>query len=302
MQKVIELCEKAGATTRNEDGSLAIVPPEETGLPSFLIQKSDGATLYHTSDLATIRYRLDEFQPKRIVYFVAEQQSLHFKQLFWLAEKVGLDKAKLEHASFGMVRLPEGTMSTRKGNVVRLSALLDEGHERALQVIQEKKPDLPEVEWDSLAEAVGVGAIIYADLGKDRTKAVVFDWDTALSFEGQSGPYLQYAYARACAILRKAELQEFTVSLIKEKEEKNLLKTLLRFEDVLGQSVLEAKPSYVAQWLFDLATVFNKFYTTQPVLKAEGEVRESRLALVKIFAETLGKGLGLLGMKAPEKM
>ena len=302
MEQAANLCEKNNLVTKNPDGSWAIVPPEDTNLSSFLIRKSDGATLYHTSDLAAIRYRLDTWQPSRIVYFVAEPQSLHFRQLFWLAEQLGwTKKTKLEHAVFGMVTLPTGQMSTRKGNVVKLEDLLNEAHAQALKILDEKQPDLAKAEKEKLAEQVGVGAVIYEDLSRDRTKNIAFDWQTALNFEGQSAPYIQYTYARALSILRKTEVVPTVVSF-DNPYEIALTKKFLLAQEVVQKVVAEAKPSYLAQWLYDLANDFNKFYANVPVLKSEGEALASRLALVKATTQILKEGLKLLGIKAPEQM
>lgn len=302
MEQVANLCAKKNLVTKNDDGSWAVIPPEETNLPSFLIRKSDGATLYHTSDLAAIRYRLDSWNPDRIVYFVAEPQSLHFRQLFWLAEQLGwTQKTKLEHAVFGMVTLPSGQMSTRKGNIVKLEDLLNEAHAQALKILHEKKPDLPQDDWKDLAEKVGVGAVIYEDLSRDRTKNITFDWKTALNFEGQSAPYIQYTYARAQSILRKAEAEPKVVRYT-DPHEIALIKKILTAQETIQRVVAESKPSYLAQWLYDLANDFNKFYANVPVLKSEGDELTSRLALVRVVAETLREGLSLLGIQAPEKM
>ncbi len=301
MSQVVDMCEKANLVTKNEDGSWAIVPPEESGVPSFLIRKSDGATLYHTSDLAAINYRLQTWNPARIVYFVAEPQSLHFRQLFWLARQLWGEKSNFEHAVFGMVTLPSGQMSTRKGNTVKLEELLNEARDRALRVLEEKQPDLPKNEWENLAEKIGVGAVIYEDLSKDRTKNITFDWDSAINFEGQSAPYIQYTHARAMSILRKSDAQPEVVNY-SDPYEIALIKRFLQAGEVLERVVEEAKPSYLAQWLYDLANDFNKFYANVSVLKSEGDALRSRLALVKATTDLLGRGLGMLGIHAPEKM
>lgn len=303
MEGVVEACEKLEHLEKNADGSWAVVPPEETKLPSFLIRKADGATLYHTSDLAAIWYRINEWGAGRVVYFVAEPQSLHFRQLFWLVGELGWGvNTKFEHASFGLVRLPEGKMSTRKGNIVRLEELLDEAVRRARAELEKRGV----TDEGGLAEAIGVGAVIYEDLYKDRTKHVVFDWNEALSFEGQSGPYVQYAHARACAILRKAEevgVRGEKMEKVSEAREKELIKKMVQLEEVLERTVREAKPSYLAQWVYELASEFNAFYANVPVLGVEDEVvRKSRVVLVGAVRKCLAKGLGLLGLKAVERM
>jgi arginyl-tRNA synthetase len=237
---------------------------------------------------------------------VGAEQSLYFTQFFKAIELLGI-KVKCVHVPFGMIRLPEGRMSTRKGRVIFLEDLLSEAIERAGEIVKDR--DLSDEEKQEIARLVGVAAVKYADLSQDRTKDIVFDWKKMMALEGNSGPYLQYAYTRAASIMRKSgeddigELENLDPSALTEEEETALLREIARFPEVIKQAAGDYKPNYIANYLFSLSQVFNRFYVNCAVLKAETPVlKDSRLALVAMTAYVIRKGLSLLGIDCPEKM
>jgi arginyl-tRNA synthetase len=285
----------------------------------LIIRKSDEATLYSTRDLATIKHRLRAYKPDKILYVVGSEQKSYFEQVFIAAEKLGYitpeQKKSLVHVSFGMVSLPEGKMSTRKGRVVFLEHVIEEVTKMAEKTIEAKNPELKNRE--QIAKQVGIGAIKYADLSRDRIKDIRFDWSEMLSFEGDTGPYIQYTHARACSILRKgnfgkkASLDAFQqkvakskidTSLLSDPKEKAMVRKLCEFPETIMRASQDNKPHYIASYVFSLATLFNEFYQSVPVLRAEGSLRSARLALVMAAKEVLKKGLYLLGIEAPEEM
>ena len=284
-----------------------LIPLERYGIRAPLIlQKSDGTSLYATRDISTLKYRIEKWKPSRVLYVVGAEQRLYFSQIFKAFELLGID-ADCVHVAFGLIRLPEGRMSTRKGRVIFLEDLLDEAVERARDIVRER--DMAEDEKDAIARLVGVGAVKYADLSQDRTKDVVFDWKKMLALEGNSGPYLQYAYTRAASIIRKSgesdltALREIDPGILLNDEETTLLWEIAKFPEVIRQSAKDYKPHYIANYLFALSQVFNRFYVNNAVLRAETTVlRDSRLALVGWVRYVLRRGLGLLGIECPERM
>jgi arginyl-tRNA synthetase len=290
-----------------EQEKVVLIPLESHGIRAPLIlQKSDGTSLYATRDIATLKYRIEKWKPSRVLYVVGAEQRLYFSQLFKAFELLGID-AECVHVAFGLIRLPEGRMSTRKGRVIFLEDLLDEAVERARSIVQER--DMAEDEKEAIARLVGVGAVKYADLSQDRTKDVVFDWKKMLALEGNSGPYLQYAYTRAASIIRKSgesdltALREIDPGILLNGEETALIWEIAKFPEVIRQSANDYKPHYIANYLFALSQAFNRFYVNNAVLRAETPaLRESRLALVGMVAHVLRRGLGLLGIECPEKM
>lgn len=274
----------------------------------LIIRKSDEATLYQTRDLATIKYRLKEYRPDKILYVVGSEQKSYFQQVFSAAEKLGYitpeQKKDLVHVQFGMVSLPEGKMSTRKGRVVFLDHVIEEVTKMAEKTIEAKNPGLKNRE--QVAKQVGIGAIKYADLSRDRIKDIRFDWNEMLSFEGDTGPYMQYTHARACSILRKGKVKstpkKIDAALLTDPKEKALVCKLIEFPVTIQKAAQDNKPHYIANYVFTLATAFNEFYQSVPVLRAEGSLRNARLALVMATKEVLKSGLFLLGIEAPEEM
>jgi len=311
---IADLVEKKIAV-RNDDGSIMVEFPEEFSPSPLLIQKSDGATLYATRDLATVKFYVSEFHPDLVLQCVGAEQSLHFKQFYDAAARAGyLGDTTFVHVKNGLVRLPEGKMSTRGGKTVRLEDLLDTAAEKMTAILDEKNCDIDGDERTQLIESLAVGAVKFADLGRDREGDITFTWDDALSFEGYAAPYLMYTHARAKSILRKSSDEltppqsppsgggsgfgEFT-----EPAERALAMKLLQFTAAVEKSASSYKPHHIAQYLFDLAQEFNSFYHHVSVMNAEQESeKQLRLALVGKVAEILKVGLGLLGISAPERM
>jgi len=302
---VVERCVREGIAVRNEDGSVA-VEPEEKDLPSFLLEKKDGSSLYAARDVATAEFRIAKFLPEKLVYVVGNEQTLHFNQVFYTLARLGYGMEKFRHDGFGLVLLPEGKMSTRAGRMVLLEDVLSEAKQRAYDIVTKKNAELPEEEKKEIARAVGVGALVYSDLAQGREKDVSFSWEKALSLEGASAPYIQYAYARAASILRKSDEEPNATDLkgivIGTEQEKKLVRRLALFPETAREAAQSDHPHIVATYLNALVQDFNRFYTQNPVLSAEGNVRTTRLALVGATAQVLKNGLFLLGIKAPERM
>ncbi len=272
----------------------------------LVVRKVDGAYLYGTTDLATLRYRMATWGPRRVVYVTDTRQQLHFKQVFAAARRMGWTGPELIHTWFGMLKLPEGmVMATRGGSAVRLVDLLDEAARRARAVVDEKSPELPEAERAAIAEAVGVGAVRYADLSQNPQSDVTFDWDRMLSLEGNTAPYLMYSYARCRSIQRKGGISAPTVEglAVSHPHERELALALLRTPELVVAALETSRPNLLCDHLFGLAGAFNRFYYELPVLDAETPaLRQSRLALVEAAARVLERGLGLLGVSALARM
>jgi arginyl-tRNA synthetase len=312
-----EVCDElqASGVAVISDGALCAFPPGFTGrdgepLP-VIIRKRDGGYNYSTSDLATIRYRVRDLHVDRAIYVVGAAQALHFQMVFAVARQAGWipPGVRFEHAQVGNVLDTDGKiLRTRAGDAIKLNDLLREGVERARLVFDElnTSPDLDEAERASIAEAVGIGAIKYADLSTARESEYVFDWDRMISFKGNTGPYLQYAAARIRSIFRRAGLDPATVSgpiRLSEPPERALALRLLGFGAVVQQAGEAAEPHLLANYLFDVASAFTTFYEQCPVLKAPGQVaRDSRLALSALTLRVLVTGLGLLGIPVPDRM
>ena len=294
---------------RPSEGAVCVFYDDDPQLAErpFLIQKSDGAFLYATTDLATIRYRVETFQPDRIIYVTDGRQQLHFKQLFAAARKWG-HQPQLEHVWFGTILGEDGRpIKTREGEPVKLEALLDEAVQRALAVVHDKNPSLSEAEQHEVARVVGLGAVKYADLMQNRTADYRFSWDKLLAFEGNTAPYLQYVYARIRSIFRRGGLADWQPSpdievRLQESQEQELVKQMIRFGDVLLEVERASKPNLLAGFLYDLATKFNLFYQAHPVLKAPPDQRPTRLLLCHLTARYLKTGLELLGIQTLEAM
>jgi arginyl-tRNA synthetase len=310
----------ASETEIARDEKVILIPLAKYDISAPLIlQKSDGTSLYATRELATLEHRVAEWSPYEVLYVVGAEQSLYFTQFFKAIELLGI-KARCVHVPFGMIRLPEGRMSTRKGRVIFLEDLLREAIDRAGEIVRDR--DLTDEEKSEIARLVGVGAVKYADLSQERTKDIVFNWEKMMALEGNSGPYLQYAYTRAASILRKSgdedsgegdkrdawdgelsDLESIDPTALTAEEETALIRELARFPEVIKQAAADYKPNYIANYLFSLSQVFNRFYVNCAVLKAEtATLRDSRLVLVAMTAYALKRGLGLLGIDCPEKM
>jgi arginyl-tRNA synthetase len=302
---VIEQLRALGIAEESE-GAL-IVKLDEEKLPLCIVQKSDGGYNYTTTDLATVVSRVEEFAPDAIVYVTDERQQLHFKQFFAVARRMGIS-TRLVHVWFGLMRLPEGTFSTRQGNVIKLERLLDEAEARALAIVKESSPGLSDAQQREIARAVGIGAVKYADLSQNPQSLVTFTWDKALALDGNSAPYLQYAYARIASVRDKYADQfpgrDFCAAPIAliEPVEKRLARRLVRFPDVVVRAAHAYKPNHLCEYLFDLAQVYSTFYQTVPFLKAAEGVRESRVRLCDLTARVLRQGLSLLGIETPDRI
>ena len=284
---------------------------DKNGDPSpMIVQKSGGGFLYATTDLAALKYRVDKLNVDRVLYFIDARQSLHMKQVFTAGKKANYvpDTVKLEHHAFGTMMGNDGKpFKTRTGGTVKLADLLAEAVERAEILVREKNTELSEQEIKDIAQKVGIGAVKYADLSKTRTNDYIFDWDSMLSFEGNTAPYLQYAYTRICSIFRKAEieLEEFSANMfIAEPQEKQLALKLLQFNEVVDQVATECYPHSLCNYLYELSSLFMSFYEHCPILKPDvaTETAQSRLQLCTHSASVLQKGLDLLGIEVMEKM
>ena len=294
---------------RPSEGAICVFyenEPELAGTP-FLIQKQDGAFLYATTDLATIKYRAETFHPDRIIYVVDSRQQLHFRQLFAAARRWGYTMA-LEHVGFGTILGEDGRpIKTREGEPIKLEALLDEAEERARAVVREKNPSLSEAEQEHIARVVGIGAVKYADLMQNRTADYRFSWDKMLAFDGNTAPYLQYVYARIRSIFRRGDLEHWQpepqmVVRLEAPEELDLVKQMIRFADTLLEVERASRPNILVNFLYELATKFNLFYQAHPVLKASDAARPTRLLLCDVTARYIKKGLELLGIETLEAM
>ncbi|HCR9735020.1 TPA: arginine--tRNA ligase [Citrobacter koseri] len=275
-----------------------------------IIQKKDGGYLYTTTDIACAKYRYETLHADRVLYYIDSRQHQHLMQAWTIVRKAGYvpDSVPLEHHMFGMMLGKDGKpFKTRAGGTVKLADLLDEALERARRLVAEKNPDMPADELEKLANAVGIGAVKYADLSKNRTTDYIFDWDNMLAFEGNTAPYMQYAYTRVLSVFRKAEIDESALSsapvVIREAREAQLAARLLQFEETLTVVAREGTPHVMCAYLYDVAGLFSGFYEHCPILSAENEeVRNSRLKLAQLTAKTLKLGLDTLGIETVERM
>lgn len=313
LPKVVADLKARGLAVTDQGAEVAFLEElsDKEGNPSpVIVQKSDGGYLYATSDLAALRYRNDRLMADRVLYFVDARQSLHLQQVFTLARKAGWlkESISLEHLAFGTMMGADGKpFKTRTGGTVKLDQLLDEAVQRAEQLVVAKNPDLTAQERAEVADKVGIGAVKYADLSKNRTSDYIFNWDNMLSFEGNTAPYLQYAYTRIQSIFRKAgiegEKQQGSLSLTEPSEVALALK-LTQFAETIEQVARECAPHLLCGYLYELASETMSFYENCPILKegVAAETRESRLLLSQLAARTLRTGLDLLGIEVMAKM
>ncbi|EAM7544994.1 arginine--tRNA ligase [Salmonella enterica] len=275
-----------------------------------IIQKKDGGYLYTTTDIACAKYRYETLHADRALYYIDSRQHQHLMQAWTIVRKAGYvpDSVPLEHHMFGMMLGKDGKpFKTRAGGTVKLADLLDEALERARRLVAEKNPDMPADELEKLANAVGIGAVKYADLSKNRTTDYIFDWDNMLAFEGNTAPYMQYAYTRVLSVFRKADIDEQALAsapvIISEDREAQLAARLLQFEETLTVVAREGTPHVMCAYLYDVAGLFSGFYEHCPILSAENDaVRNSRLKLAQLTAKTLKLGLDTLGIETVERM
>ncbi|MCF7955850.1 MAG: arginine--tRNA ligase [Phycisphaerae bacterium] len=315
---VVEELTNSGVATKSE-GAMCAFPAgfankEGNPLP-FIIQKSDGAFLYATTDLAAIKYRFTELKADKIIYVTDARQQLHFQMLFATAKAAGwlTDDVEVSHVTFGTMLGADGRpFKTRSGENIKLRDLLEEAVERAAKVVEAKNPDLSESEKAEIANAVGIGAVKYADFSNNRTTDFIFSFDKSLAMEGNTAPYMQYAYARVKSIERKAadkgidvaaELSALTTMNLTEPAELELALHLIRYSEAINIAAADCRPNYLTAYLYDLAQKFSTFYNACPVLIAETDKRPTRLMLCALTAKTIAHGLKtLLGIKVVEKM
>jgi len=307
LKEIIDEAIKKKLALQSEGAIIIKYPGDE--LPPAMILKSDGATTYLTRDLATVKYRLKRWKPDLIIYEVGADQALHFKQLFRAIELLGWAKrVKFFHVAHGLYRTKTGKFSTRRGETIHLENVLNDAVERAEEIIEKSETGrgLTEREKEIVARAVGIGAIKYNDLSQHYSKDIVFGWNKILNLKGNSGPYLQYTYARCQSVLRKAKskvgLKKIKV-LTFNKEEKDILGTIYKFPEIVQESAERFSPNLICNFIFNLAQKYNLFYDLQPILKAKTEeLKILRLALTAAVAQILKNSLNLLGISVPEKM
>lgn len=309
MPSVLDELKKKGIA-REDQGALVIFF-ENDKLPPAIVQKKDGSFLYTTSDLATMKFRKDELKVDEAVYLTDDRQQNHFKQVFEIGELLGEPyNYKKTHVVFGIMRFGDGMIfSSRSGNIIRLVDLLDEAKTQVKKIIDEKNPNIPEDEKEKIAEIVGSGAIKYFDLSQNRTSDITFTWDKVLSFEGNTGPYLQYTYVRIMSIFRKLKEENISVEnkdIILENMsgiERELAVELLRFPQAIVKSYESYRPNIIADYLFDTAKLFNNFYNSSSILKEEDKkVMDARILLAEKTAFVLKEGLSLLGINTVNRM
>lgn len=281
-----------------------VVDLEKYNMPPCIILKSDGTTIYATRDITAAIYRKETFDFVKSIYITDYSQNLHFAQWMKVIELMGFDWAnELEHAPFGRVSTEEGRLQTRKGNVILLDDLLNKAIEKANEIIEEKNPNLENKK--ETAKIVGIGAVIFNDLSNGKIKDIVFNWDRMLSFEGETGPYVQYTHARANSVLSKSEkdiTSDVDYSLLTNEEAVNVVRLLYSFQNTIIAAMEKNEPSFIARHVIDVAQAFNKFYHECPIIVDDEELQKARLLIVYAAATVIKIGLGLLGIEAPQKM
>ena len=306
MDEVVELLEKSGKLVESQGAKIVDLSDVGIDTPCIII-KSNGSTTYATRDLAAILYRARTYNFTKALYVTSYEQVLHFKQVFATAKYLGLDEKYLNgllHVPFGMVLLPTGKMSTREGNIIKLEDLLKEAIERAKEIIEQKNPDLEDKE--ETAKKVGIGAVIFNDLSNNRVKDEIFDWDTILNFQGETGPYIQYTYVRIKSVLEKAgrlpDIKEVSVEELEDNYSQDVLKLIYNFENILVQVTEKEEPSILSRYLIDLAKAYSSFYNENKIMTENKKTQDARIALSYATAKVLKEGTKLLGMEMPNKM
>ena len=305
MGEVVKLLEDSGKLVKSEGAR--IIDLEDKGMAPCIIEKTNGSSTYATRDLAAILYRARTYDFDKALYVTSYEQVLHFKQVFETAKLLGLDEKYingLEHVPFGMVLLKEGKMSTREGNMIKLEDLLNEAISRAKVIIEEKNPDLENK--DEIARKVGIGAVIFNDLAQSRVKDEIFDWDTILNFQGETGPYIQYTYVRTKSVIEKAggvpSIEDVEAKYLLDDSSSKILKLIYEFEDVLMQVTDKNEPSILSRYLIDVAKAYSNFYNENKIIVDDKGVQNARVYLTYVVGKVLKTGAGLLGIEMPDRM
>lgn len=304
-KEVIDILEKNGKLIESEGAK--IVDLSDKGMPPCIICKSNGSSIYATRDLAAILYRARTYDFDKCIYVVAYEQNLHFKQIFEVAKYLGIDKKYTDgliHVAYGMTRLSTGRMSTREGNVVKVNELLSEAIQRVEKIINEKNPDMENKEEN--AKKIGIGAVIFNNLATTLIKDQIFDWDTALNFNGETGPYIQYIYVRTKSVLEKAgyipNINEIDVTKLQDQESQKVIKSLYNFENILESVIEKNETSILARYLIELAQNYSNFYNENKIIGEDKAVQDARIYLTYAVGNVLKIGAGLLGIQMPDKM
>lgn len=303
--EVVDILEKSGKLIESDGAK--IVDLEDQGKGVCMITKSNGSTIYATRDLAAIRYRAKTYDFDKCLYVVAYEQALHFRQIFEVAKYLDIpEKCQkgLEHVQYGMVRLSTGKMSTREGNVVKVEDLLNESIDRVKKVIEEKNADMENKEEE--AKKIGIGAVIFNNLCTTIIKDQVFDWNTVLNFNGETGPYIQYIYVRTKSVLEKSgyvpDVKDVDVNILQDKHSFNVIKNLYKFEEILEAVIQKNEPSILARYLIDLAGSYSNFYNENKIIDDDKNVQNARVYLSKSVGTVLKTGASLLGIDMPNRM
>ncbi len=305
LQTIVDILTNSGVLTDSEGSK--IVDLEDKGLGVCMIQKSNGSTIYATRDLAAIKYRAENYDFDKCLYVVAYEQALHFKQIFEVAKHLGIPEKcvnGLEHVQYGMTRLTTGKMSTREGTVVKVDDLLNESITRIEEIINEKNPDMQDKKEN--AEKIGIGAVIFNNLANNIIKDQIFDWDTVLNFQGETGPYIQYVYVRTKSVLDKLgyipEYKDVKPELLDDEASKDVVRTLYKFNEVLESVTEKSEPSFLARYLIELGQKYSNFYNENKIMVDDKDVQNARAYLTYAVGTVIKTGAGLLGIKMPTQM
>lgn len=305
MPEIVEMLEKSGKLIESQGAK--VVDLEEKNMPPCIIIKSNKSTTYETRDLAAILYRARTYDFCKAIYVTSYEQILHFEQIFEVAKLLDMDekyKENLVHVPFGMVRLKEGKMSTREGNIIKLEDLLNEAVSRVEKIIEEKNPELKNKK--EIAKKVGIGAVIFNDLSNSRIKDEIFDWDTMLNFNGETGPYIQYIYVRTKSVLNKAgyipKIEDVKIDNLLDKSSMEVLKLIYSFNEIVKLSISKNEPYIIARFLIDLAKAYSVFYTENQIMIENTEIKDARIYLTYMVNVVLETGANLLGIQMPERM
>lgn len=306
MDEVIQKLEQKGVLKDSEGAK--IVDLEDKGLGVCIIKKSDGSSIYATRDLAAVLYRARTYDFDKCLYVVAYEQNLHFKQVFEVAKYLDIPEKclnGLEHVAYGMVRLKTGKMSTREGNVIKVDELLQESIDRVEKIIEEKNPNMENKKEE--AKKIGIGAVIYSNLASTIIKDQIFDWDTILNFNGETGPYIQYIYVRTKSVLEKVnnvipKVDDIKFELLQDKESLKVIKQLYNFENILTSVIDKNEPSLLARFLIDLSQSYSNFYNENKIIDENEDIKNARVFLSYAVGNVIKIGCGLLGINMPNKM